>query len=284
MSRGGYGGQSTDAAVSKAVLEVDGLVKRYGARTVLKGVSFAVEAGEVFALLGTNGAGKTTVLECVEGLRRPDAGSVRVRGRLGAQLQSGTLPEHIRPLEALRFFAAWRGAGTNAGVLERLDITGLGKRAYAQLSTGQKRRLHLALALTGDPDVVLLDEPTAGLDVESRARLHELVGDLARAGKAVVLSSHDMAEVEKLCDRAAILRDGAVVFEGTVGELTARAGARRIVRVLTDGGELAAEARDVGKATRGLLDEATEQGLRVLDIRVDRKTLEECFLEIAKGA
>ena len=186
---------------------------------MLRGLTFHVKRGEIFALLGVNGAGKTTALECIEGLRRPDAGDITVDGRMGIQLQSASLPAHIRPMEAVRLFAEWNKAAADPSMLKSLGIPGLNKKPYAALSTGQKRRLHLALSLIGDPDVVFLDEPTAGLDVEGRLSLHDQIRELKARGKTIVLASHDMAEVETLCDRLAILHDGAVAFIGTVPEL-----------------------------------------------------------------
>ena len=149
-------------------IRVEGLQKSYAGRAVLKGLTFTVEQGEIFALLGVNGAGKTTALECIEGLRRQDGGSAVVWGKAGIQLQSASLPAHIRPMEAVALFAKWNGTKPDAAMLDALGIGGMKKTQYGALSTGQKRRLHLALALTGRPDVVFLDEPTAGLDVEGR--------------------------------------------------------------------------------------------------------------------
>lgn len=154
-------------------IQVDCLVKNYGANRVLKGLTFQVEKGEIFALLGVNGAGKTTTLECMEKLRTYDGGSITINGRMGIQLQSASLPSHIKPMEAIRLFAMWNKVKPNKEMLEALGIDELGKKQYVQLSTGQNRRLHLALALTGDPEILFLDEPTAGLDVEGRVSLHD---------------------------------------------------------------------------------------------------------------
>ena len=193
-------------------LRVRNLTKRYGERTVLKGVDLTVRRGEIYALLGANGAGKTTALECIEGLRPRDGGEIAVNGRVGIQLQSASLQSYIRPPEALALVAKWKGRAPDRAITEALGIYGFAKKKYADLSVGQKRRLHLALALVGDPEILFLDEPTAGLDVEGRRSLHALIKDLRAQGKTMVLASHDMAEVEELCDRIAILKDGAIVF------------------------------------------------------------------------
>ena len=180
----------------KGTIQVRGLKKSYGSHMVLNGIDVQIEKGEIFALLGVNGAGKTTTLECIEGLRRYDSGSIMVNGRMGIQLQSSSLPAHIKPMEAVKLFAKWHKTTIDHAMLEALGIKEMEKKQYIQLSTGQKRRLHLALSLINDPDVVFLDEPTAGLDVEGRLSLHEQIRKLSAHGKTIVLASHDMAEVE----------------------------------------------------------------------------------------
>lgn len=220
-------------------IQIDRLKKSYGDHTVLKGVTFNVIKGEIFALLGVNGAGKTTALECMEGLRKYDGGSIVVNGRMGIQLQSASLPAHIKPMEAVRLFARWNKAKIDHAMLAALGMNELTKKQYAELSTGQKRRLHLALALISDPDIVFLDEPTAGLDVEGRIALHDQIRKLKAQGKTIILASHDMAEVGSLCDRIAILNDGNIGFK--------------------------------------------QRGIAVLDIQIDRGTLEQDFLEVARG-
>ena len=142
-------------------LQVKGLKKSYGNIPVLKGIDFSVQQGEIFALLGVNGAGKTTALECIEGLRAYDNGEITIRGKIGIQLQSATLQAFIKPLEAVNLFSKWNKTKPNTEMLKALGIYELSKKKYAELSTGQKRRLHLALALIGNPDIVFLDEPTA---------------------------------------------------------------------------------------------------------------------------
>ena len=156
-------------------IKISGLKKSYGAHVVLNGLDFCVRQGEIFALLGVNGAGKTTSLECIEGLRKYDSGNITIHGRIGIQLQSASLPEHIKPLEAVKLFAKWNKTPLDKAMLDALGIYELAKKQYYQLSTGQKRRLHLALALTRNPDILFLDEPTAGLDVEGRLSLHKQI-------------------------------------------------------------------------------------------------------------
>ena len=176
----------------KPAICVSELRKSYGTNQVLKGVSFDILPGEIFGILGVNGAGKTTMLECIEGFRRCESGRIQVEGKTGVQLQSASLPAYIRPMEAVHLFEKWKKAKADPSVLEALEIGRIKKKLYMELSTGQKRRLHLALALIGDPQILFLDEPTAGLDVEGRRALHDEIRSLASRGKTVVLASHDM--------------------------------------------------------------------------------------------
>jgi len=149
-------------------IKIKNLKKSYGTHVVLNGLDFCVQQGEIFALLGVNGAGKTTSLECIEGLRKYDSGTIAITGKVGIQLQSSSLPGHIKPLEAVKLFAKCNKAPLDRAMLDVLGIHDFARKQYYQLSTGQKRRLHLALALTRNPDILFLDEPTAGLDVEGR--------------------------------------------------------------------------------------------------------------------
>ncbi len=263
-------------------IEVIGLQKSYRNHTVLKNIEFRVEKGEIFALLGVNGAGKTTALECIEGVRRYDAGSVRVYGRMGIQFQTSTLPAYIRPMEAVKLFAKWNGVKPDVGMLSSLGFNEFGKKQYEQLSTGQKRRLHLALAFVGDPDIIFLDEPTAGIDVEGRLALHSNIRELKRAGKTAILASHDMAEIEALCDRVAILSGGRIVFCGTVAELTRAVGRKYRVHVETDVGVWEVETENITDALLKMLGEVRQKNLEILDIKVDRGTLEQHFVEMVR--
>ncbi len=264
-------------------IQIDGLKKSYGDHAVLKGLSFHVRQGEIFALLGVNGAGKTTALECIEGLRKYEGGSIEVNGRMGIQLQSSSLPAHIKPMEAVRLFAKWNKTKIDHSMLTALGIDQLAKKIYMDMSTGQKRRLHLALALISNPDIVFLDEPTAGLDVEGRMSLHEQIRELKAQGKTIVLASHDMAEVESLCDRIAILNEGRIVFLGTVAELTSKISKRYIIHIKTGQGDETFEAEDIGDTMLTVLEEFKQRGIAVQDIKIDRGTLEQHFIEMARG-
>ncbi len=196
---------------------VHGFRKCYGTAVAVKGIDFEVRQGEIFALLGPNGSGKTSTLESLEGLRQPDGGTLRVggvdptrqqrklRNVIGVQLQTSSLPPAMTADEAMKFFCAYHGVAPREDLIERLGLSEKRGTQYGQLSVGQQRRLALAIAVAHGPKVLFLDEPTAGLDVQSRAELHALVAELRQEGTTILLATHDMAEAEKLADRAAIL-------------------------------------------------------------------------------
>lgn len=228
--------------VGDPIIQAEGLYKNYGAVEALRGVSFAVEAGEVFGLLGPNGAGKTTTVEILEGMRTPDKGLARVCGldpqasgerfkqRIGAVLQSTSLPDKIRVKEALDLFAHFYISRLDSNdLLKRFQLEEKRTAFYSQLSGGQKQRLALAMALVNDPQVVFLDEPTAGLDPQVRREIYTIIEELKHAKKTVLLTTHYIEEAERLCDRVAIVDNGKVIATGTPRELKQRsAGTTRI--------------------------------------------------------
>jgi ABC-2 type transport system ATP-binding protein len=214
-------------------IEVVGLVKRYGATTAVDGLDLEVQPGETLALLGPNGAGKTTTIECCEGYRRPDGGTVRVLGldprrdaaalrpRVGLMLQEGGVYPLARPAEVLRLFAAYhRDPLDPEALLERVGLDDARRTRFRDLSGGQKQRLSLALAVVGRPEVVFLDEPTAGLDPAARRATWDHVRELRSEHVTVVLSTHLLDEAEELADRVAIVDHGRLVALGTPDELT----------------------------------------------------------------
>lgn len=224
----------TTSAPSGAAVAVRGLVKRYGGRTVVDGLSLAARAGEVTAVLGPNGAGKTTTVECCEGLRAPDGGEVRVLGldpradaaalrpRVGVMLQDGGLPSGARAGEVLHHVAAMYARPREVDELvERLGIGSFVRTTVRRLSGGQRQRLALATAVVGRPEVVFLDEPSAGMDPQSRLAVWELVRELRAAGVAIVLTTHLMDEAESLADVVHVVDHGRVIASGTVPELLA---------------------------------------------------------------
>ena len=264
-------------------IKISNLTKSYGNHIVLKGLDFCVQQGEIFALLGINGAGKTTSLECIEGLRKYDSGNITINGIMGIQLQSASLPKYMKALEAVKLFAKWNKTSLDRATLDTLGIYELAKKPYYQLSTGQKRRLHLALALTRNPDILFLDEPTAGLDVEGQISLHEQIRQLKSIGKTIILSSHDMAEVENLCDRIAILSGGKIAFIGTVEQLAETIGKHYNITIQTENGTEKYESENIGNSLLSLLMQYKEKGETITDIKIDRGSLEQHFIKIAKG-
>ena len=210
------------------IIRVSGIRKTYGKTVAVDDVSFEVEEGEIFGLIGPNGAGKTTTMECVEGLRRPDRGSIsvlsldpirdarRLQQKVGVQLQQAQLQKRINVREAVDLWASlYPRAVDGDALLERLGLADKRKAWFMTLSGGQKQRLFIALALIHDPDVVLLDELTTGLDPQARRAIWDLVREIRTRGKTVLLTTHLMEEAERLCDRVAIVERGRVIDIGT---------------------------------------------------------------------
>jgi ABC-2 type transport system ATP-binding protein len=217
------------------LIVVESLSRRHGAVKAVDNVSFEIAAGEIFGLLGPNGAGKTTALDCVLGLTQPDSGRIeicgaaagtrRAREKVGAVLQATFLQDRITPREALNLFAAFFPAPIAASrLLERFGLTEKADAAYDTLSGGQKQRLALALAFVGDPQILLLDEPTTGLDPQIRREVQEHISSLKADGRAVLLSTHDMDEALRLCDRVAVIAQGRIVATGAPRALIAGSG------------------------------------------------------------
>jgi ABC-2 type transport system ATP-binding protein len=298
--------------VNDRVISVNDFRKIYGDLVAVDGISFEVHHGEIFGLLGPNGAGKTSTLESLEGLRAPDGGSLQVAGIdptseprrlhnvIGVQLQTSGLPESITVDESMKFFCAYHGVHPRYDLLDRLGLAEKRKAQYHQLSTGQQRRLALALALAHDPAVLFLDEPTAGLDVATRVELHNIMREQQKAGTTIILATHDMAEAEDMSDRIAILLRGKVVATGTPMEITATGAGLTKVSVRTDGSSLSGPgitfpavsqriskdeysiyfSTDVGPTVSAIIAHIEAQQDTLIDLRVERPTLEDRFLEI----
>ncbi|MFF5936794.1 ABC transporter ATP-binding protein [Streptomyces sp. NPDC012508] len=224
------------------MIEVQGLRKAYGGRTVVDGVSFAVDEGEIFGILGPNGAGKTTTVECVEGLRSPDAGTVRVGGLdpvarhadvtriLGVQLQESELQAKLTVREALELYASFYERPADWRTLaERLGLDAHLNARFGKLSGGQKQRLFIALALVGNPRAVVLDELTTGLDPRARRDTWTLIEDIRAGGVTVLLVTHFMEEAQRLCDRIAVIDQGRIAALDTPDGLIGRAAASRVI-------------------------------------------------------
>ena len=298
-------------ATKPASVRVHDLAKSYGPVEALRGVSLEAVPGEILGLLGPNGAGKTTVLECILGLRRPDSGTVEIAGIdalakpresrriVGAQLQSAALQDKITPRKALGHFASFHSEP--ADVDELLERFGLSEKAGApfdSLSGGLRQRLFLALAFVNNPSVVLLDEPTAGLDPGSRRGLHKTIAGMRESGRTVILSTHDLGEAERLCDRVAIIDGGRIIAAASPADLIAGSGSASAISVRTilpadeswlrslpgvtacrrDNGGWLLGTGNVNATIVGLVRGADSAGNELVDLRVVRPSLEDVFL------
>jgi ABC-2 type transport system ATP-binding protein len=277
-----------------AAIEVQGLRKSYGEVEAVRGVSFAVEPGEVFGLLGPNGAGKTTTVEILEGYRRRSAGDVRVLGRdpavrdrelqarVGIVLQSSGVYPRATVREAVEHFA--RAYPHPRDPTETIELVGLEEKADAranQLSGGQRRRLDLALALIGDPELIFLDEPTTGFDPAARRIAWDAVRKLKELGKTVLLTTHYLDEAQALADRVAIVKDGRLVAEGPPSELGPTSSRYR-VSYLSEGRRVEHQTDDPTELLHRLTRDALGRGERLEGLEVARPTLEEVYLELTE--
>src|SRR3954469_3026940 len=298
-------------------LRVAGLRKAYGDVVAVDGLDLTVAAGECFGLLGPNGAGKTTTIEICEGLTQPDAGEVQVLGRrwdreesalrerLGIQLQETQLAEKLTVEETVRLFRSFYARGRS--VDEVIDLVQLGEKRgsrVGKLSGGQKQRLALACAMVGAPELLFLDEPTTGLDPQSRRQLWDLIVELKQSGRSIVLTTHYMDEAEKLCDRVAIVDHGRVIALGTPRELIAGLGAEHVVEFTTpdapdgsltvqqlealDGvqsareheGRWTLEVTELARTVPALLNELSRRALPLGELATHSATLEDVFVSL----
>jgi ABC-2 type transport system ATP-binding protein len=294
-------------------IEIRHLAKRYGSVQAVNDVSFDVHAGEIFGLLGQNGAGKTTTIECLLGLRQPDKGSItinsidvisnpaRARERVGAQLQSAALQDKITPCEALKLFASFYSKPTNIDqLLSQLDLSAKSHASFDSLSGGQKQRLFLALALVNDPEILVLDEPTAGLDPQARRELHRIIVEFKAAGRSVLLSTHNLEEASVLCDRIGILHGGRLIACDAPTALIARARTHPRISFRTtqplEPTQVSAlpcvtnyllkpngwriDTTNVNQTISGLVHLLESSNNEMLDLQIQRPSLEDVFIEL----
>lgn len=303
---------SDDLLSADTAIEANTVRRRYaGGFEAVSGISFSVARGELFALLGTNGAGKTSTVELLEGLARPDGGTVRVLGhdpyreravvrpRIGVMLQEGGFPSDLTVAETMRM---WAGCTSGARPSDEvLALVGLAARARVrvkQLSGGERRRLDLALALLGRPEVLFLDEPTTGLDAEGRRDTWRLVQELREGGTTVLLTTHYLEEAEALADRLAIMHEGRIVSAGTIADVTAQRPARiRFslpdgvtaaqlplgLRAAADGRRIDIRTPELQKTLHELLGWARESDVELIGLDARSASLEEAFLDIARS-
>ena len=295
-----------------AAVEVRGLVVRYGSLTAVDGVDITAQKGEVVALLGRNGAGKTSTVETLEGYRRRSRGTVTVLGldpgdrsgrralapRIGVMLQRGGVYPAMGPAEALRLFSAYYDSPEDPhALLDRLGLGSVARTPWRRLSGGEQQRLSMALALVGRPEVAFLDEPTAGVDPQGRMAIRAEISRLRDRGVSVLLTTHELEEAERVAQRIVIIDHGRVVASGTLGELTGGASAVRFtaapgIDVVELGGVLQTEVREEsagryivdGPATpetvASLAGWLAERNLPLTDLRAGSERLEEVFLRV----
>ncbi len=296
----------------RPAIQVSGLSKSYGDTVAVNGVSFEVSDGEIFGLIGPNGAGKTTTMECIEGMRRPDKGTISVLGldpfrnvyelqeRIGVQLQQAQLQKRIKVWEAVDLWASlYRKKAVGERLLEQLGLSEKRNTWFMNLSGGQKQRLFIALALINDPELVFLDELTTGLDPQARHTIWDLVRGIRERGKTVFLTTHLMEEAERLCDRVAILEHGRIIDIGSPESLVKRHCPERTVVLVTTDATAAERFRtivcvdtitclDTEITLRGHGDDfvteviqcLSESGIRVTDFRTILPNLEDVFLKL----
>ena len=282
---------SADGALVTAIA-VEELRKSYGEHEALQGISFEIAPGEVFGLLGPNGAGKTTTVEILEGYRKRSAGRVEVLGfdperagaafreRIGVVLQSSQVWPYLSVRETLRIFAGYYRRPRD--VADVIELVGLGEKRDARVKTlsgGQKRRLDLAIALVGDPELLFLDEPTTGFDPAARRAAWELVRSLRSLGKTILLTTHYLDEAQQLADRVAVLVNGVIVRIGTPAELVG--GERHTeIRYREDGREVVVQTDDPTRTLHELTGRALSEGRSLAELEVRRASLEDVYLEL----
>jgi ABC-2 type transport system ATP-binding protein len=295
----------------ETIIEIRNLDKSYGKTQVLFEINLVVHRGECLGIVGGNGAGKTTLLECIEGIRSWQRGDILIDGLtirehsgylrkiLGVQLQSSSLPNEIKVKEAVELFAVEHDVEIEEKLYDELDVRQLLNKRYGQLSTGQKRRLHLLLAILHDPEIVILDEPTAGLDVNSKYLLYTKINELKKKGKTILLTSHDMYEVENLCDRVAFIDRGRISKELSKAALLE--GDRHIIAIASEknslsradtvyanlveekDGTLFFECSNINACLQELLEHLTVQDDPISNVYVKKKTIEEELTKMMRG-
>jgi ABC-2 type transport system ATP-binding protein len=294
------------------VIQTEQLRKQYADTTALKSIDLEIKDGGVVGLLGPNGAGKTTLVEIFEGLRTPTAGRVSVLGldpskapqalkeRLGVQLQSTSIAQDLTPVETLSLYSSfYKKSQPVSEVLERVGLAEKAKSRTSALSGGQKQRLALGMALINDPELIILDEPTTGLDPVARRGVHDIVREIKNRGRTVILTTHYIEEAELLCDRVIMIRAGEIVADGTPFELIGRAAGASTIWIAVDGALDPAPLLNTGAKAQGregahhrftttnptaailaLGEMLKAQNLTLTDLRMKRPTLEDVYLEL----
>ncbi len=294
------------------VIQTEKLRKQYADTTALKNIDLEIKDGGAVGLLGPNGAGKTTLVEICEGLREPSSGHVSVLGlnpskdpqtlkeKLGVQLQSTSIAQELTPVETLNLYKSFYKKSLPVGeVLERIGLAEKSKSKTSELSGGQKQRLALGMALINDPELIILDEPTTGLDPVARRGVHDIVREIKKRGRTVILTTHYIEEAELLCDRVIMIRSGEIVADGSPFDLIGRAAGASTIWIAVDGALDPTPLLKTGAKAQGregahhrftttnptaailaLGEMLKEQNLTLTDLRMKRPTLEDVYLEL----
>ena len=300
--------------MNRFLVEVRNLSKDYNGHKAVDDISFFIKEGEVFALLGPNGAGKTTTLECLEGLIKPTKGEIlidnksvsnnlnHIRKVMGVQLQSSALPKDMKVSEAIKLFTGYHNVGLPHNILERFKLTEHMNKCYGSLSVGQQRKVVLAIAIAHKPKLLILDEPTAGLDVVTRIELHKIIEELKKENTTILLASHDMAEVEKLSDRIGVLVNGKLVKVGSPLEVSASMNKGNKIMIKLNEEDIGIKdiccesikysgqveeyhvfySTDINNMLFTLVNHLKESNNIITDLKVDRPSLEDTFIKLTE--
>ncbi|MBU3144029.1 ABC transporter ATP-binding protein [Clostridium sp. CF012] len=294
------------------ILCVENFSKFYGDKKAIDNISFKIYPGEIFALLGPNGAGKTSTLECIEGIKKSSKGTIAIKGinpekeffkikdTLGVQLQASALPEIITVEEAMKMFCLYSKTPIRYDLLRKFDLMNQCNMQFGKLSTGQQRKLVLAIALAHNPELLILDEPTAALDASTRVQLHNIMREERKKGTAILLASHDMTEVEDLADNVAILLKGKIIESGSPRDIITSGKDLIKIYVKTKNNSIASlnpvqafkidkkdeymifHCKDIEELLQKILEHTKANNDKLLDLKVERASLEERFIDITR--
>jgi ABC-2 type transport system ATP-binding protein len=302
------------------VIEINNLIKKYGDLTAVNGISLSVERGEIFGILGPNGAGKTTTLEMVEGLRKPDGGTIKIDGKsvwpnpkkvkeiIGVQLQSTSLFDYLKVKEIIELFASFYGIKLTkdklASIIDDVGLAQKAKQYVNELSGGQQQRLSIALALVNDPIIIFLDEPTTGLDPQARRHLWDVIKRINKEGTSVVITTHYMEEAEVLCERIAVMDKSKLIKLDTPANLIKDLEAdtkitftskttidnqnlkkiNGVKTVKSENGSYTVYSDNVQASVTGLFDFAKDNNMSIFDMDISGANLEDVFLSLTGRA
>lgn len=279
----------------KKGIEVKNLSKSYHQHQVLKNISLTIASGETVGILGENGAGKTTLIECIEGIKSLDSGHILFddmtanqalkKGLIGVQTQVASLPNEIKVNEVIDLVLMWNNRVEEASIIEAFDLAEVSQKQYHQLSIGWKRKLHLAIALLHQPEVIFLDEPTAGLDVYARQKFHKVIKELQKKGKTIIMTSHDMGEVQMLCHKVCFIQNGEVIFFGTV-EAFLHQTSNHFKMIVQYQGTIEKDIyyiENINEEILNVVHKMLKQNKEILSFKIEESSLEEKMVSMLAG-